>query len=688
MSFFMQAVPFSSFGLTFQVLSDFLRSAMFAQILSTPKRAQPFRIPLFALFLSVFLVADVHATIFIGTPSSSVQCGTTHITWSGGAPLYQLSFSGSNGASDSIADVNATDADWKTTMPAGTVVTLTIHDDHLQGTAQWTVADGSDSSCLGGVGTATDTVSATATGTSSSSSTSSSDPASSTDTSLPTMSTSSEESTSTGTTSESSTETPTSTTTSHTITSTSTSVTTSTSSSVVGTDTSGEHTTPSDPLETSYNHHLVNRLIDHVFGEFLDYHDYQECYHYFFDHHEFSLGSYFGDDVSASTYQRGRHFVYQFQHGFHQNWRRQSNQDQCIWNDLTNLRCQPSWPDGFLESDLWRGSDWDGFWQSPVCTQFGCSEGGARMHADDVMMSEKAPPAEHDRLSVNSASYYTSSVSDRPLIAHGSSASLDFLATIRRLTSAFSTTPPHRVYRTGAARDAENGGGDASSFGSSSLRLVHSPESFYSGPDLDASADALASPMPLLQHTRALRPSTTSTTVGASVMLQSPTTPGTDDPFAAFVARQFGPAFDTLDPTDDRSLSVASAAFDHPFVGRASAAPASTLAMRPRATGFWSAGDDDGERSRASGASFPDSTGRASTKYSVDGGVRLAGGRPGSQEADVVPYGYDDGGASTVKTMPPPYGRVLSVADSLPPPVPSLPSPEEGESAGSSVWAR
>ena len=56
------------------------------------------------------------------------------------------------------------------------------------------------------------------------------------------------------------------------------------------------------------------------------------------------------------------------------------------------------------------------------------------------------------------------------------------------------------------------------------------------------------------------------------------------------------------------------------------------------------------------------SVGAASTQYSVDGGVRLAGGRPGSDEADVVPYGYPDAetrARAGTRTRPPPYGTTL-----------------------------
>ena len=50
------------------------------------------------------------------------------------------------------------------------------------------------------------------------------------------------------------------------------------------------------------------------------------------------------------------------------------------------------------------------------------------------------------------------------------------------------------------------------------------------------------------------------------------------------------------------------------------------------------------------------------SKCSVDGGVRLAGGRVGSDEADVVPYGYAaERSASTLglNRLPPPYGTML-----------------------------
>ena len=47
------------------------------------------------------------------------------------------------------------------------------------------------------------------------------------------------------------------------------------------------------------------------------------------------------------------------------------------------------------------------------------------------------------------------------------------------------------------------------------------------------------------------------------------------------------------------------------------------------------------------------------SEYSVDGGVRLAGGRPGSDVPQDAPYGY--GPRRPTGALPPPYGSISGV---------------------------
>ena len=167
--------------------------------------------------------------------------------------------------------------------------------------------------------------------------------------------------------------------------------------------------------------------------------------------------------------------------------------------------------------------------------------------------------------------------------------------------------------------------------------MTGSPDSFYSGPP---PSDPFRSSSGVLLHGAFLDDNDDEEPEHAHAHAHGTVRASTISALAGDTLRSYGRS--SASPTSGSGASAPEA-----FYARSSLA--ATSASRYSFSAFGVHGDGDG------GAR--DSAGYASTKYSVDGGVRLAGGRPGSDEADVVPYGYSDANGSTARrVMPPPYG--------------------------------
>ncbi|KAI0634635.1 hypothetical protein C8Q77DRAFT_1113631 [Trametes polyzona] len=79
----------------------------------------------FAVLAATALAAD---PLVVDTPTESVQCETTHITWSGGVPPFHLKRK-FDGISEDASGLTEHKFDWITTnVPAGTVVTIEVDD--------------------------------------------------------------------------------------------------------------------------------------------------------------------------------------------------------------------------------------------------------------------------------------------------------------------------------------------------------------------------------------------------------------------------------------------------------------------------------------------------------------------------------------------------------------------------------
>ena len=100
------------------------------------------------LCTTLLLPVYTNATITV-VASDLIQCHPVFINWSGGIAPYAVTILSPLGSSQEIVNISENWLDWFVDMQAGSIVTVSVTDMDDGGTAQFTIQDGSDSSCLG-----------------------------------------------------------------------------------------------------------------------------------------------------------------------------------------------------------------------------------------------------------------------------------------------------------------------------------------------------------------------------------------------------------------------------------------------------------------------------------------------------------------------------------------------------------